>query len=155
LVYDKNFHCAWKLKTDFKSLTEAYGLLALMNTSAGHFYFRSNCLKRFVGLGCAYSINENAHHATELQYDFLDSKAKGIYGLPLFWRFGGVYHTQNKMKATYQFAVGDKVIMNQKWELPISKSTKLTFSDQSDLKAAFMDPKNCACKFGVSLEYKL
>ena len=56
LVYEKDYHCAWKLTTDFSKLTSAYGLLALMNTSKGNFYFRSNCLNNFVGLGCSYTI---------------------------------------------------------------------------------------------------
>jgi len=126
LVYDSNFHCAWKLKTDLKSLSEAYGLLALMNTQYGNFYFRSNCLKRFVALGCSYKISDNAHHATEVQYDFLDKKAAGINGLPLFWRFGAQYSVANGMKGSYHLAMGQKAMLNQMWEIPLSKQTKLT-----------------------------
>lgn len=148
-------HCAWKLKTDLSKLTEAYGLLALMNTSAGHFYFRSNCLSRFVGLGCAYTINENAHHATEVQWDFSKSPKAGIMGYPLFWRFGGVYHTENGAKGTVQLNVGEKALLTQKWEFQINKQTKLVFNDQIDAKAALYDPKNAAFNFGFNVEYSL
>lgn len=106
-MYEKNIHCAWKIKHDLSKLTEAYGLLAMMNTSLGHFYFRSNCLNRFVGLGCAYTINKNAHHATEVQWDFGKTPAKGLFGQPLFWRFGGVYHLENGAKGTVHVKAGD------------------------------------------------
>lgn len=155
LVYDGNFHCAWKLHHDLKALTEAYGLLALKNTPYGHFYFRSNCLNRFVGLGCAYKVGEHGHHATEIQYDFKDAKAAGMFDMPLFWRFGGVYNTQNGMKGSLSAYFGKKWMVQQKWEVPFSKSTKVTFQDQGDIKAMFTDPKNASLKFGIALEYKL
>jgi histidinol phosphatase-like PHP family hydrolase len=92
-VYEKDFHCASKTVVDVNNmkLAEAYGVFAWMNTGHGNWYFRSNCLNKMVGLGCNYSINDKMHHATELQYDF-NKKTTGIYGQPLFWRWGANYH---------------------------------------------------------------
>lgn len=116
-----DYHCAWKAVTDFKGLSEAYGVLAVKNKT-GDFYLRSNCLNRFVGIGCHVSPKDSFHHANEIQYDFF-GKNKGIYGYPVFWRFGGSYHFPNNSKLTSQLAVGanEGCKMTNKLEVPVSK----------------------------------
>ena len=112
LNYEKDFHCAWKLVADVngKKLSDAFGVLAWNNTGYGNYYFRSNCLNRIVALGCSYSINDTMHHATEVQYDFLN-KNKGIAGYPLFWKFGGMYNFSGGVNWHLNLHAGQNLIM--------------------------------------------
>ena len=73
-----------------KKLSDAFGILAWNNSGHGNWYFRSNCLNRFVGLGFHDKLNDTTSIGTELQYDFF-GKNKGIMGNPFFWRLGGCY----------------------------------------------------------------
>jgi len=64
--YEKDYHCAWKLVLDDKfKLTEAYGALLFNNTGNGNWYFRSNCLKKIMALGCNYTVKDGLAHSTE------------------------------------------------------------------------------------------
>ena len=154
VVY-QDYHVAWKAVADLdqKKLTEAYGVLALKNEK-GDFYLRSNCLNRLVGLGSFFSLNDNAHHAYEVQYDFY-GKNKGMFDLPLFFRFGGHYHLQNGAKLSTRLFLSNKWMFTNNFEVPIGKQIKVTVSDQADLWAAFKDPKNLGYKLGFALEFKL
>jgi len=82
------------------SLAACYGVLAAFGTEYGNFYFRSNCLNRFVGLGWF-----NKNYATEVQYDFL-SKTTGINGQPLFARFGTDHKLSDKSSLNTRFNFG-------------------------------------------------
>lgn len=62
--------------------------------------------------------------------------------MPLFWRFGAAYNLDNGIKGSYQVNAGSKFLLTQKYEHKINDKTKFTVSTQSDLKAAFSDPKN-------------
>lgn len=52
LAYN-NYRMGWKTDIDInnKKFANCYGVLAALNLDYGNFYFRSNCLNRFVGLG--------------------------------------------------------------------------------------------------------
>lgn len=140
---------------DFKTVDEAY-LVAAVKNSTGHFYLRSNVLTRFMGLGCNVSPKDYFHHSFELQYDAAASPSKsGIYGLPLFFRFGGLYHLDNKVKLTAQLNAGKGLIMTNKIEVPVSKEIKATLTDQIDLANVYTNPKGLKYNFGVALELKL
>jgi len=138
---------------DLKNYNEAYVAFGAKN-STGDFYLRADCLKRFLGLGCSVSPNDKFNHSFELQYDAGAKPAAGIYGMPLFFRFGGLYHLNKKIKLTAQLNAGKGLIMTNKFEVPVGKKIKATLTDQVDLASAYTDPKSLKHTFGIALELK-
>lgn len=53
VVYEKDVNVAWKTQFDLKksSMSACYGWIAWRQDAANWWWFRSNCLNRFVGLG--------------------------------------------------------------------------------------------------------
>jgi len=140
--------------SDLKTLSEAY-LVAMYKNTTGHFYLRTNVLDRFFGLGCNVSPKDYFHHSFELQFDAADKPKAGIYGYPLFFRFGGLYHLNNKIKLTAQLNAAEGLIMTNKFEIPISKEIKAAITDQVDLAKIYTSPKDLKYDFGATLELKL
>ena len=154
---EKN-HVAYKVVYDVKAqkMTEAYGILCYWAQDVGRFWLRSNCLNRFVGLGCSYNVcGDYGFHATEVQYDFSGSKRAGLFGMPLFCRWAGKYNLSNDTKATIRFQVGDTWWMQTKWECPITKNLKVTNNEHVDLKGLIYEPKRSNVKMGFVLEFKV
>lgn len=141
--------------TDFKSLSEAY-MVAMLKNSTGHFYLRSNVLTRFLALGCNVSPKDYFTHSFEAQYDLAEKPAvTGIYGLPFFLRFGGLYKLNKGVKLTSQLKAGQDLVMTNKVEVPVSKEIKATVTDQIDLAKVYTSPKDIKYDFGVAVELKL
>lgn len=42
-----------------------------------------------------------------------------------------------------------------KWEVPVNKNTKVTYSDHADWRKLVTDPKSFKYLFGFAVEYKL
>jgi len=139
---------------DLKNVNEAYVAVGAKN-STGDFYLRADCLKRFLGLGCSVSPKDYFQHSFELQYDAGTKPATGIYGMPVFFRFGGLYQLNKKIKLTAQLNAGKGLIMTNKFEVPVSKEIKATLTEQVDLASAYTDPKSLKHSFGAALEFKL
>lgn len=61
LVYENDFHIAWKTSYDLKksALADCYGWLAWRQNASSWWWFRSNCLNRFVGLGTTQDFYGN------------------------------------------------------------------------------------------------
>lgn len=95
LVYENDFHCAWKTEYDMtkSALANAYGYFAWRQDANTWWWFRSNCLNKFVGLGSTHSVWSNPM-TCELQYD-VNKKKEGLFGQPLFWRWGYKYKLNN------------------------------------------------------------
>jgi hypothetical protein len=64
-------------------------MLAVKN-SLGDFYFRSNCLKRFMGLGYNMSAQADSHHAAEVGLDW-DTKTPSLRLASIFHLAGGKF----------------------------------------------------------------
>ena len=126
-----------------------------MQNDKGNFYLRADALKKYFGLGCSVSPKSDFHHSFELQYDAAEKPKAGIYGLPLFFRFGGLYHLNKKINLTAQLNAGSGLIMTNKFEIPVTKEIKATVTDQIDLANAYKDPKKLAYSFGAAFEFKL
>ena len=154
LIYEQ-YHAAWRTLLDVngKKMTDAYGILALKNSS-GDFYLRSNCLQRLVSLGWFTKWCDNGFHCYEVQYDFKGAN-RGIMDLPLFARFGWHYHLNNGSTLSSQLFAGNKWWWTSKWDLPITKQIKVTVQDQADVLAAFQNPKDVNYNVGVHFEFKL
>jgi hypothetical protein len=150
----ENYHVAWKAVTDInaQTLDQAYGILAMKNEN-GDFYMRSNCLNRLVSLGAFFALGKNAHHVYEAQYDFY-GKNTGMFGLPLFLRWGGHYHLENGTKITSRLFLGKQWLFTNHIDVPILKQLKLTVSEQADLYAAINSPKDLGYKMGIAMEFK-
>lgn len=97
----EGFNVAWKAVGDVnnKSLTSAYGVLGFNDKDYGHFWFRSNCLNRFCGLGWAYRCCKTDSFATEASWDFL-GKTAGVAGKPLFFRFAHMHEYASGLRHT-------------------------------------------------------
>jgi len=95
----QNYHCAFKTDVNLvnKSFNNCYGVLAAMNTEYGNWYFRSNCLQRFVGVGWWKKCCGG-----ELQYDFYN-KNKGLFDQPVFLRFGAAWTLSDASKLSMRF----------------------------------------------------
>ena len=156
LVYEKDFHCAWKTVVDVnaKSLKEAYGILAWNNTGHGDWYFRSNCLSKFVGIGCSYKVNQNGWHSHEMQWDF-NKKKVGLFGQPLWWRYGMAYKWANNYWIRQNYTFGEEWLVDSKMEVPINNNMKMIFHERADAKKLWNDPKNAGWKWGVCVEFKM
>lgn len=91
--YEKNVNVGFRcdLNLQKKQLDAAYGHLAYTHADYGTWYFRSNCLSRFVGLGVHKKGGDTRFHVAEVQYDFSKDKKQGLFGQPLFLRFAGDY----------------------------------------------------------------
>jgi hypothetical protein len=155
--YEKDYHCAWKVICDMKNkmkMTEAYGILLFNNTGHGNWYFRSNCLEKVMAVGCNYNINENLAHSTEVQYDFNKTKT-GLFGMPLFYRFGGKWNLKNNCTWNYDIMAGESWTWSEKVEMPVNDNITLSVSDKMNMSAMFSNPKNAGFKWGMGLEIKL
>lgn len=108
----QNYRAAWRMNYSVsgKKLSDAYGYLALLNHSSGNYYFRSNCLNRFIGFGWF-----DGQRSAEVQYD-VDRKAKGIRGQPVFIRYGRDYKAADGSKFNYKFNIGSASYMTMKWD---------------------------------------
>lgn len=84
------YQLGYKFSTDKGGkITSAYHAMS-MATDSANFYFRGDCLTRFMGLGCTFketAFGLEGQHAVELQAD-LKNKAPGLFGQPLFLRYG-------------------------------------------------------------------
>lgn len=90
--YENKCHFGFRCDYDFsaKKLDAAYGALSYVHKDFGTWYFRSNCLNRFVGLGVHKHCGDKRYHVAEVQYDFSEKPAvNGLFGKPLFLRIGG------------------------------------------------------------------
>ena len=70
------------------SLTSAAVTLLWIN-GAWDLWARGNITRKAFGAGMTYRQNKNHVHSSELIYDMKpDGKNKGLFGTPLFWRYG-------------------------------------------------------------------
>jgi hypothetical protein len=154
LQYDNNFHAAWTLDYDItaKKLNSTHGVFLWQNTEYGDFYFRSNCLNRFVGLGRQWSQGGNKASA-EVQYDF-KNKNVGVAGLPLFFRFGQeVVRDSFNWTARVNFGSEYWFYSTLKWNL--TPNVKLTYNERSNLRTLFTGKGAFKFQTGLALELKL
>jgi hypothetical protein len=132
-----------------KRMTDAFGWLGLMNTAQGNFYFRSNCLNRFIGLGWF-----DGRCCGELQYD-VNRKAVGLGGQPVFIRAGYQDKLSDSSSMNLRFNIGQEAWTSMKWDLNVSPQLKFSITDRFNLRALFTDPKNAAYSNGMSFEFKV
>lgn len=97
-------------------------------------------------------------HSSELVYDMKpDGKNKGLFGTPLFLRYGfGIKSNGMAYDARFQAANGT-IIQSHKTVAPIDSKTKLTITAQEDMFAWFTDRKKAleAFKCGFAIEYSV
>ena len=150
-----DFHVAYKCVGDLgtKSLSEAYGILAVKN-NLGDFWFRSNCLSNIVGLGTTQKLTDSAKLSAELQYDVKDGKVKGVRGLPLFLRAGLSMNLANKSKLSLNFFFKDSLYLTAKQVFPVNANTVVTVSEQATI-STLKGGLNPSYKLGFALEFKL
>jgi len=157
LVYENNFHCAWKLVggAKEKKLTEAYGLLAWNTSEMGDLYFRSNCLKNIVALGWGHKCTPDLTSNVELQWDMKKANV-GLMGHPFFFRAGFAMNlNSNKTKLTSMLNFGDKWWVTEKYEMAMTDNIKLTTTVRTDIKAAVTKPEAATVSAGFAMEFKM
>lgn len=90
LVFDKDYHLATQVHVnkDF-AVDSAYAYGAMVGPH-GNYYVRSQLMKWFVGAGTWLKDGSGNHHSVEVQYDAKDN-TEGMFGQPLFLRYGGKF----------------------------------------------------------------
>ena len=152
----ENYHMGWKLAygANAAKLTQADGFIAGLCPNGKYaMYLRAAGLQRFVGVGMGYPTDTFGKQAFEIQYDFL-KKTKGLFGMPLFLRWGTQMKLENGSSFNTQLALDSKVQHKRKLEVPVSSNLKLTFSDSYNLMAVFKDMSKVDYKFGFAAEFK-
>ena len=129
------FKVGWKCQADLtkKSLASAYGVLNWSDKDLGNFWFRSNCLNRFVGLGYSRKCGANDAMAAELQYDFQSSK-EGLFGKPLFLRYAHHHNWQNGLATTAQLNFGSTLWLTGKYAWKVNDNVGFTVTERFDLR---------------------
>ena len=150
--YEGNAHVAWKSVVDVKSktLSECYGLLSYNHNNHGSMWFRSNCMKNFVGLGVHDKINEDLDVAAEAQWDFKKSR-KGMFGQPLFLRMGATHKGLMNVSSNYMFNISDQLVFTMKHKLALTETTSATFSERVSCSSLSQQKFD----LGVAFEVKL
>ena len=132
-----------------RSLSAAYGQLLFRCPEYGNFYFRSNCLNRFIGLGWF-----NKNYSTELQWDFF-RRTEGAFELPLFIRFGVDRKLADNSCLNVRLNLAKEWWATAKWDLTLNENIKLSLQDRISLCAPFCNPAKSGYEFGATIEFKL
>ena len=101
---------------------------------------------------------EGLTHSSELVYDMkADGKTKGLFGTPLFLRYGMGLKSNGVGYDLRALASKDSLILSHKTVAPIDSKTKLTITAQEDTLAWFSDRKKAfdAFKVGFAVEYSV
>jgi len=107
-----------------------------------------------VALGTSYKIADHKNHSAEVQYDFKKANI-GMFGQPLFVRFGADYALQNNLNWNWGFNFGKGYTFSQRIDFKPLDNIKVSFSDRGDAYNAFFDLKNINYSWGWAIEFNV
>lgn len=84
----------------------------------------------------------------------MNKKKEGLFGQPLFWRWGYKYKLNNiNFQHTGNF--GKELWCTDILEYGVSSNLKVKQTARYDCKAILMNPKQAGMNFGVGVEFKV
>jgi len=148
-----DYHIGYDIESDLTKLTKAFGVLAFKHKE-GDFFFKSECLKKHLYLGCNHGHKDCCKHSFELMYDH-SKETEGIWGKPV------------TVKSVCEKKLNDNVTMKSKIELSkeinatfshkqkFDDKVSATFSDTVNLTQVWKDPSKAWFNWGIEMKYEL
>jgi len=117
--------------------TSLNGVYSILKYQSGDnaAWIRASILRKFMGAGFSHKVDDKTSLSTEFNYDLASTgKHKGVFGTPLFWRYGADMNFPGKTTVSAQLAAADGSCMfTQKVATPVSATTKFTGTAQWDI----------------------
>lgn len=157
LSFDGGYQTAVKVEADVgktSGVKNVNAILAATGQSWGSAWAGANITSKWYYAGFATNNGPNQHYVAQANYDGSKGAKNGVFGMPLHLRAGSVFHLENNSKLHIQESIGQEWLVKSKWEVPVDKTWKFTFSEKMDLYK-MMKNEQASYKAGFSLEMKL